>query len=213
MSCPATGAAKPNGMKRNTRWVTGVPGVEIVRRAKTIKADLVVLGRDARSPRNPLPIGRTADAVMRRLDGLCLWIPPGTGRVKRILLALDGTRRGLGVLEPAARIAGLLKAEVTTIHVLPQEVSGAPDVWDSIEPAVERIREALGGMDELGGSESLVIRRGPPIWEILDCVDRLRIDLLVLGVRGGGPCGDMGSGHIGRDLLRTAPVAVLTIPI
>jgi hypothetical protein len=34
-----------------------------------------------------------------------------------------------------------------------------------------------------------------------------------VGVRRGGPPGEAGSGHIGQDLLRKAPIAILTVPI
>ena len=97
------------------------------------------------------------------------------------------------------------------MHVLPADPGGS--FLDELEPSVERIREALAAFPELGGSGALRVLRGMPVWEILGFLERYRADVLVLGVRGGGPCGDLGSGHIGRDLLRTAPVAVLTIPI
>ncbi len=57
------------------------------------------------------------------------------------------------------------------------------------------------------------IRQGAPVAEVLALLEELGADLLVLGVRRGGPSGEMGSGHVGRDLLRTAPVAILTVPI
>ncbi len=192
---------------------SGIPGIEIVRRARESRADLVVLGRDARSPHRPLPLGRTSDAVVRRLDGLCLLVPPTSYQLKRMVVALDGTLRGLGVLEPAARFADSFSMDVIAVHVLPEEAGAALDADVRCEPSVERVREALAAYPELGGSGSLRAVRGSPVWKILDLLESFRADLLILGVRGGGPRGDMGSGHIGRDLLRTAPVAVLTVPI
>ena len=197
---------------RSVRWADGVPGIEIVRRAKESSADVVVLGRDERNARNPLPLGRTADAVVRRLDGLCLLVPPTVQKLERVVLAIDGTRRGLGVLQPADRFVGLLNANCIAVHVLPGE-AGALEDWHLSEPAVERVRDGLAGFPRLGGGGALRVLRGEPVWEILGLIERFSADLLILGVRGGGPRGEMGSGHVGGDLLRTTPVAVLTVPI
>jgi nucleotide-binding universal stress UspA family protein len=198
---------------RDTRWVSGIPGFEIVHRAKESAADLVVLGRCARRHEHSMPLGRTVDTVIRRRDGACLLVPPMVRKLDRMVLAVDGTLRGLGILELAAVIAAALEPEAAAIHVIPDS-TGAPlegPLWN--EPAVQRIQSALSEYPSLGGSSALKVRRGPPVPEILDFLEGNGADLLVLGVRRGGPCGEMGSGHIGQDLLRTAPVAILTIPI
>jgi nucleotide-binding universal stress UspA family protein len=201
------------GPASDVHWISGIPGFEIVHWAERAGAELVVLGREERCPQNPLPLGRTADTVVRRRDGACLLVPPAVRTLDRMVLALDGTRRGLGILEPAAALAAALKSECLAVHVCPRDpVSiSLESCWT--DPAVERAREALAAFPELGNGSCLQVRRGVPVSEILAFLDQNRADLLVLGVRRGGPRGEMGSGHVGQDLLRTAPTAILTVPI
>ena len=191
----------------------GIPGVEIAHRAKQCGADLVVLGRRNRSGHEALPLGSTTDAVLRRHAGPCLMIPESVGQLRRMVLALDGTRRGLGILAPAATLAGVLGALVLPLHVCADGLAVLTTDACWRDPATQRVRAALEESPALGGSASFRVSTGTPVPQILGFVERLKADLLVLGVRRGGPPGEMGSGHIGRDLLRTAPGAILTIPI
>ena len=71
---------------------------------------------------------------------------------------------------------------------------------------MDRVRLDKGPCDFL-------IRWGDPVSAILDMIETTVADLLVIGVRRGGAPGELGSGHVGRDLLQAAPCAVLTVPI
>ena len=87
----------------------GVPSIEIARYAELRRADLLVLGRKARSQAARLLLGDTADAVARRSRVSCLFVPPRAQPIRRVLVALDGTERGMFVLQEAcgfARAAG-----------------------------------------------------------------------------------------------------------
>ena len=183
------------------RVESGIPGVEIVRRGELSHADLVVLGRRQRDGASPSQ-ERTTDMVVRRRSGVCLMIPPNVTGLDRMLIALDGTRRGLAILQSAAAVAGALGAEMLAICVVP----GDPDWSASSDPAVARVASAVG-------SANLRVRRGNPVREILAELEESGANLLVLGVRRGGPPGEMGSGHIGQDLLRESSSAILTVPI
>jgi nucleotide-binding universal stress UspA family protein len=185
----------------------GVPGIEIVRCAEQLRAGLVVLGRSPCPAHPAIGLGSTLDVVVRRRDGLSLLIPPGIGGMTRMVVALDGTGRGLDMLAPALEFAGALDLEVLPVHVTPER-AGETGSWDS--PNVRRIRT---GLQQAGLSAPLVIRAGNPIPEILAHLAETGADLLAVGVRRGWHPGDLGSGHVGRDLLRMAPVAILTVPI
>jgi nucleotide-binding universal stress UspA family protein len=99
------------------------------------------------------------------------------------------------------------------IYVLPDsELEAADDsVWS--EPKVKRICALLKRLQLDSGPCELLIRRGDPVRKILEAIQSTSADLLVLGVRRGGAPGDLGSGHVGRDLLQAAQCAVLTVPI
>ncbi len=193
-----------------TIWARGVPGVEIVRHADLHRANLVVLGRGPRSPTAPTRLGQTSDTVIRRRQGPSLFIPPEVSEIHRVVIALDGTYRGLRVLDDAARVVAMAGAEATSVTVVP---SGNSADGTGGDPRVTRVRQALEAFPGLGGSAHHRVLEGDPVGEILRFLAYLKADLLVLGVRGGGPAGEMGSGHVGRDLLQSAGVAILSIPI
>ncbi len=188
----------------NVLWARGIPGIEIVRAAETWQADLVVLGRRQRS-RGDQALGSTAEAVVRRRAGPCLLIPSCVDQLERMLIALDGTQRGLGILPSAALLAGLAGLSARAVYAVPDA--------HALFSGNGRLPEALGRFPRLGGPDILEIRRGSPVEEILGSARANRADLLVIGVRRGGPPGEAGSGHIGLDLLREAPLAILTVPI
>ncbi len=200
---PLEAGPEPMLLSRDRVSSHGIPGIEIARAASDWGADLVVIGRRPRvDPSEAL--GSTIEVVLRRLEKPCLLIPPGVDEVHRMLLALDGTLRGLGTIAWAAAFAELFSLSLSAVHVAPDPFSTAPE---------QRLRHALGGFPSLGTSARLEVRTGLPVENILAEAERARADLLVVGVRRGGPLGDAGSGHVGRDLLRRAPIAILTVPI
>lgn len=185
-------------------WSRGIPGIEIVRAAEQWKADLVVIGRRARARGDERGLGSTVEAVVRRWTGPCLLVPPGVDILKRMLIALDGTQRGLGILPAAQRLAQATGLQVRAVYAVP---TGA-----ALFSGDGRLREALAEHPGLG-PDILAIRQGDPVAEILLELSVRQADVLVVGVRRGGPPGEAGSGHIGRDLLKEAPMAILTVPI
>ena len=193
-------------------WAAGVPAIEIVHRAQAIRADLLVLGRRPRVREAPLPFGTTSEAVVRRRSGATLLVPRTVRAFHRILIALDGTARGLGILEDAADFVAATSAEASVVLVLSERDSCELDSQCEEDPRAVRAREALASHPSLVDCK-VTVRCGPAVHEILDLLRQTGADVLMLGVRRGGPAGDMGSGHVGRDLLRMAPGAILTVPI
>jgi nucleotide-binding universal stress UspA family protein len=188
----------------------GVPGVEIARCAEQWRADLVVLGRNPR----PAPgLGRTTDMILRRRHGPTLLVPRNVTGFQRILYALDGSERGLRILDRGGHFAAITGATPMAVCVLPPDSvqSAAGGGWP--HPRLTRVEEAMERRPDLGGRGSLAIRWGEPVAEVLRHLVETAAELLVLGLRQGGPGGDPGSGHIARDLLRAVPVAILTVPI
>jgi nucleotide-binding universal stress UspA family protein len=194
-------------------WARGVPGVEIVRRAEAWQADLLLLGRRSRTPAAPLQLGPTSDTVIRRRHRATLLLPWSVSRIQRVLIALDGTRRGLGVLTTAAEFVAATGAEPTALFVLPEDPTGHDVDGPWSNPLVGRVTDGLSRFRILQRAGVLKVRRGSAVREVLACVEETGADALVLGVRRGGPAGELGSGHVGRDLLQSAPRAILTVPI
>ncbi len=202
--------ACPNGTATRLR---GLPGIEIVRHADEWDADLVVLGRHSRSTEGPFTLGMTPDTVIRRRTGPSLFAPPETQAFNRVLIAVDGSPRGLRVLESVDPLLDIMRATVYAICVLPGKAGEEADAFDLRDPRIERVRRDTDRLDFATGPCNLLVRKGEPVTQILKALRVMHADLLVLGVRRGGAPGDLGSGHIGRDLLQAAPCAVLTVPI
>jgi nucleotide-binding universal stress UspA family protein len=191
----------------------GLPGVEIVRRAELMGAYLVVLGRNERVPGGPRPVDATTDAVIRRRNGLSLLVPPSVQTIRRSIIALDGSLRGSGVAAPAVAFLKLLKAQAHALCVLPGVPFEVSDAGGWRDPRAEWLSEVIHRLPSLTPPVDLRVRWGNPVTEILDAVRDTGSDLLILGVRRGGQRGDSGSGYVGRELLRSASCAVLTVPI
>jgi len=185
-------------------WARGVPGIEIVRDAQQWEASLIVIGRQLRAHICE-PMGRTAEAVVRRSPGPCLLVPPQIDRIGRIMVALDGTTRGLRILPFAEMFARSLSVPASTVLATADQTNA--------ETTRSRLLPSLLDYPGLGGPGELDVRIGMPVEQILDAVGSARADLLVIGVRRGGQIGGAGSGHVGRDLLQKAPSAILTVPI
>ena len=186
----------------------GVAGVEIARCAEQWKADLLLLGR-----RNPTGIGRTTDMVLRRRHGPTLVVPRRVTRLERVLYALDGSERGLRILEGDGNFPAVTGASAMSVCVLPPESAAATAGPGWPHPRRTRVEMAMERRPDLGGRNTLTVRWGDPVREVLDHLVATGADLLVLGLRQGGPGGDPGSGHVARDLLAAVPVAILTVPI
>lgn len=203
--------AQPPSPSAGVLWREGVPGVEITRCAEEWGADLLVLGR--RLPNTPDGLGPTTETVLRRRRGPTLLAPVGIQCFRRVVFALDGTERGLRILPGAGPAAAATGAVPLALCVLPRDtydLAGDPRWGDPRRVLVEG---AMARHPELGGPDVLRVRQGPPVSEILQHLAEVEADLLVLGIRQGGPGGDPGSGHVARDLLRVVPTAVLAVPI
>lgn len=205
---------------------SGLAGIEISRYAETEGADLVVVGRKRRSELQRLLVGDTADAVARRSRTPCLFVRAGENRLEHVLVAVDGSERGMAVLLAAMDFTRAIAAKLHAVTVEPAYAneSEAPHL---LTGRSARLAEAMNELCEsanLGrgswelepqGSRRspLVIQRGHVVAGVLQEVERSRADVLVLGYHRGGPAGVIEAGSIARRLAHDASCAVLTIPL
>jgi nucleotide-binding universal stress UspA family protein len=183
----------------------GVPGIEICRFAEQRDADLLVLGRVQRSPLARLLLGDTADAVVRRSLLPCLFVQPGSLPIREILVALDGSERGMRVLAGARSVADAVRAQTRVVTVEEDEPS------EAFAQAPPRAR-SLELERKVGGS-AIGIRRGAIVEEILAEVAERAADVLAIGYHRGGAPGIIEGSSTARQLTHTAPVSVLAIPL
>jgi nucleotide-binding universal stress UspA family protein len=194
----------------------GLPGIEICRVAEQVHADLLVVGRKRHSPTARLLLGDTADAVARRSQIPCLFVAPGCDKAATILVALDGSDRGMSVLIQACDFARYAGAAVSTVTVertpageLPELVAAVPVARSS--SLESRVRQVL---DRQGFPPTpLTVGRGDVVERIVREIQDSGADVLAIGYHRGGPPGIMEAGSYARRLAHVVPCAVLTIPL
>ena len=198
----------------------GIPAIEICRFAERQSADLLILGRKLRSRMTRLLLGDTADAVARRSRTPCLFVPPGSGEFRQLLVALDGSERGMTVLTAACGFARGVGARLRIVTVEygpdgePADLGSALPVGRSRQLRA-RVGAVLGReLEAIAGAPTAVeIRRGAIVPQILAEAEASHPDALVIGYHRGGPPGMIEAGSTARHLAHMAPCAVLTIPL
>lgn len=202
---------------------TGDPAAEIVRAARDLQAELIVMCRHSRSGPAEL-LGRTATHVL--VDAPCpvILAPPERGLapwyLHHLLVPHDGTPTTSAALGPAMRIASLADAELLVAHVtqaqpppgepgsftIPRYLDQPQYDWPSWG---NEFAERLACMCPLGRLHVRVfLARGEPASEILRLSEEQPTDLVVLAWRGRW---EAPHAHILKDVLRRAPLPVMIV--
>ena len=194
----------------------GVPGIEICRYAEQRGADLLILGRKHRSAIARLLVGDTADAVIRRSRVPCLFVEQGALPLSQLLVALDGSDRGMRVYAAARDFAQAVGLGLSVVTV---ECGDPSEASDLLPLPLTRSSRLAGGLESPAhrpGTPVAVtfsIRKGRAVTEVLAEIAETGADVLTFGCHRGGPAGLLESGGTARHLLHAAPVSVLTIPL
>ncbi len=196
-----------------TAVTEGIPAIEIVRFAETHAADLIVLSRSPRDHASTLTLGDTVDAVIRRTELPCLVVPPGQERFARLVTALDGSERGMAVLRSAWRFRRLSEDGLSAIFVEPLQEGEHAGLARVPSARGGHLARAMAAVLPGRAAVPLIQRQGDVVAQVTDGLSPAGGDVLVVGVRRGGPAGVSDSTGNGRRLLAAAPCAVLTIPL
>jgi len=203
----------------------GLPSVEITRYAEDHEADLIVMTRKRHSQLRRMLLGDTADSVVRRSPVPCLFVPPDGFDESPILVAADGTERGLAVVHAGIAFAQAIGQDVSFVTVEPPHDDESSHLAERLpgERSVMLARDldqlALHGEQDgrlepkSSAAERLTVRRGSPVPEILQELSDTQAGVLVVGYHRGGPPGPLESRSVARQLTHRAPCAVLTVPL
>lgn len=220
-------AAAPPLSSVGTGIAFGIPSIEICRFAEDRSADLLILGRKSRTRAARLLLGDTADAVARRSQVPSLYVPPGAGPISRILVALDGTERGLVVFSYACLLASAIGAVVRLVTVEPAHDS-EPESLAAALPTSRSLAltNRVAALAEAHGLDCLLrpengrrprelvrVRRGNVVEQVLATARETDADVLAVGYHRGGPPGSLEGASVARRLAHQAPCALLAVPL
>lgn len=189
----------------------GLPAIELVRYGESVAADLLILGRGEARHAGALPGEDLVAEVVRRADVPCLIVPNGQRHLARMLVALDGSERGMRAMGVGWALRGLSEGEIRAIFV---DSATDPAPAASVPSLV--VSRVVHWMALLAAPETpppLIHRHGDVVKETMRDLSPLAGDVLVVGVRRGGPTGTAESTGSGRRLLAAAPCAVLAVPL
>lgn len=202
--------------------------------AKTMPADLIVMGTHGRSGLERLVLGSVAEKVLRKAGCPVLTVPPGVADAvpgpavlfKRILCAVDFSDCSTRALAYASSLAQEADARLAVLHVIdaaPEPPPGrdAPvlnrrrNLTALIDATkldrLTRLNEAIpDGMRAYCTVETLV-STGTPHEEILRIAAEQKSELIVLGVHSRSAADLLYFGSTAQRVVREASCPVLTL--
>jgi len=152
--------------------------------------------------------------------------------MKKILVAVDGSRSAQKAAQTAAEMADDLKAEVTLIHVYTEsaqipvnqfnEVASylsaetLESIMDQQEDTIKEKRQKILDEDaeffaEKGIKPNKVLLHGDPADEVCDYAKKNKFDLIVVADKGHGKVERFLLGSISDKIVRHAKVSVMVV--
>lgn len=200
---------------------------ELVRLARELPADLLVMGTHGRSGFDRLMLGSVTEKMLRKSPCPVLTVPrqdpdglPAPAQFHRIICGVDFSPSSLEALALAESLAKEADAHLTVVHVLEPVsvfepmVMGGPGVppIDPDAPAAARHRlgEVVSQDARTYSQVSEIVIPGKPYREILRLAAEQQGDLIVLGAHG-GRIGALAFGSTVNHVVREAACPVLTL--
>ncbi|KAA0256263.1 universal stress protein [Acidobacteria bacterium ACD] len=202
---------------------------EILDKVLVLPADLVVLGTHGHGGLHRLTLGSVAEKVLRRVTCPVLAVPPSAVEevpepllFRTVVCAVDFSEASRGALRYAVELAREADAHLVVAHVLeglptddaplpPSDLGWVPDASARLK-ALEKLRAFVThDRRDVEVSREDVVLTGKA-WRALAAFARQReARLLVVGVHGHVPIGELVFGSTAHHLVREGPCPVLTI--
>jgi nucleotide-binding universal stress UspA family protein len=136
---------------------------------------------------------------------------------QRILLTYDGSAFTNAALNQTAGLAGLCRAEIHLLSIVPTtggmaiaEAYGPEDVWGLLEKDLDKNKTAaIHELRTRGLAVTAYVRSGDPAREIIACALEINADLVVIGHTGKGLLSRWLQGSVGVSLLDQLPCSLL----
>lgn len=210
-----------------TRVQSGSAVEAVLGAARSLPADLIVLGTHGRGGWDHLVLGSVMEKVLRKASCPVLTVPPPVSGpthaaplgFERIVAALDFSDWSMSALRFAASLAQESGARLIAVHVLDglhtENLTAYPD-FDLArfrrhleDDARSRVREAIPSEVRPGAEEVVAI--GRPHEEIVRLARERDAHLIVIGVHGRTALDLMMVGSTTHQVIRTASCPVLTL--
>jgi nucleotide-binding universal stress UspA family protein len=206
---------------------SGQPARQILERAKSLPADVIVIGTHGASGFERLILGSVTEKVLRRATCPVLTVPPRVRTTamlpfKRILCPVDFSESSLAALDFAYSLAQQGGAGLTVLHVFEWPAEDEPlatrPPFTVPEYTQDRERDAMAKLQELVPDSirdtcrpTTRLAHGKAYREILGIATEDRSDLIVIGVHGRNPLDLMLFGSTTNQVVRRATCPVLTL--
>jgi nucleotide-binding universal stress UspA family protein len=192
----------------------------ILREARNVSADVIVLGAHRDRGIADRVLGSTAEHVLRRAEVPCLVLNgPLSLPLRRILVPSDLAAQASGVAATALGWADLLcqngDADVILAHVADPAVDldGSPEVRpDLIQKLRSTATEASRGAGWKLPLRTQLLQAEDPAREISEYANALGAGLIVLGTKGDPVIVRALLGSVSSAVVRTATLPVLLVP-
>jgi nucleotide-binding universal stress UspA family protein len=205
----------------------GVAADSILSFTQERKMDLIVMGTHGRRGFDRLVLGSVTDRVMRTAPCPVLAISklprdssaPGEERrrvhhLSRILFCTDFSEASERALSYAISATAEYDAELTLLHVL-EEVPGPAKTEEAI--AIATATQQLDKLIPQEGRKTFKIRRavrtGKPYMQIIQFVVEAQIDMVTMGVSGGGALDRAVFGSTTYRVMQLGPCPVLAVHV
>ncbi len=213
------------GVKADNLFDEGNPAFRILAHARSLQADLIVMGTHGLSGFDRFMLGSVAEKVLRKAECPVMTVPPVSATAAkvpytRLLCAVDFSYSSLAALRLAFSLAEESDAHLTILHVfdwppddgLLAERFDAPKFRRTVEEGARGRLEALVTDDVRAWCKPVTkVSFGKPYRQILETAESEAIDLIVIGVRGRNPVDLTLFGSTTNQVVRRAPCPVLTL--
>jgi nucleotide-binding universal stress UspA family protein len=135
----------------------------------------------------------------------------------KILVAYDGSERGLSILDWAARLARGEPGSRVTVVAVAVALEAAPPIADAVDPksSIERHRTQLADagarLTAAGVNAETVLKVGSPAEEIINASDEGDYDLILIGSTGAHGAMRFLMGSVSDRVVRHASRPVMVV--
>jgi len=191
---------RATGLEVESLVCWGRPAEEVIKRARTRGAELVVIGAKGVDDPERFPLGSVAHKVMKYTDTSVLLVREKTTNIRRVLLATDGSKHSEVTARFLLHLPLPLKSQVFLVTVLQSHIAALmkmptldletnqkllEELQDKEESAARSLMaKTRRQFQEKGYEVSSMVLRGEPAEEILMAAETFTPELIALGAKG-----------------------------